>query len=58
MDEFAREVFRLGTLRCFRHFSLDLRGREELLLTVWREKRISADIWGEWGVTYGGNGSR
>ena len=49
MDEFAREVFRLGTLRCFRHFSLDLRGREELLLTVWREKRYPL-IYGENGV--------
>ena len=34
MDAFARETFRLGSLQGFRHFSVELRGREELLLTV------------------------
>ena len=37
MDVFARETFRLGSLQGFRHFSVELRGREELLLTVRRE---------------------
>ena len=36
MDVFARETFRLGCLQGFRHFSIELRGREELLLTVRR----------------------
>jgi len=34
MDVFAKETFRLGTLRGFRHFEVELRGREELLVTV------------------------
>lgn len=34
MDTFAREAFKLGTLGCFRHFSVELRGREEMLLTI------------------------
>ena len=34
MDAFARETFRVGSLQGFRHFSVELRGREELLLTV------------------------
>ena len=35
MERFAREAFRLGSLKGFRHFGLELRGREELMLTVW-----------------------
>ena len=35
MDSFAREAFRLGTLSCFKHFKVEPRGREELLLTVY-----------------------
>ena len=42
MDAFAREAFRLGTLRGFRHFSVELRGREELLLTVRPGPGVSA----------------
>jgi hypothetical protein len=34
MDSFAREAFRLGALRAFKHFEVELRGREELLVTV------------------------
>lgn len=34
MDSFAREAFRLGALRGFKHFEVELRGREELLVTV------------------------
>ena len=34
MDVFAKETFRLGTLRGFRHFEVELRGREELLVTL------------------------
>ena len=34
MDTFAREAFKLGTLRGFRHFRCELRGREELLLCI------------------------
>jgi len=34
MDAFAREAFRLGALHGFKHFELELRGREELLVTV------------------------
>ena len=34
MDAFAREAFRLGTLCGFKHFEAEMRGREELLLTV------------------------
>ena len=33
MDAFARETFKLGTLRGFRHFKVELRGREEMMLT-------------------------
>ncbi|KAL1512071.1 hypothetical protein AB1Y20_005344 [Prymnesium parvum] len=34
MDALAKECFRLGTLSGFQHFEVELRGREELLLTV------------------------
>lgn len=34
VDIFARETFKLGTLRGFRHFRVELRGREELMLTI------------------------
>jgi hypothetical protein len=34
MDSFALEAFRLGALRGFKHFEVELRGREELLVTV------------------------
>ena len=32
MDAFARECFKLGTLRGFKHFKAELRGREEMML--------------------------
>lgn len=34
MDAFAREIFRLGTLRGFQHFDVQMRGREELLVML------------------------
>ena len=34
MDAFARETFKLGTLSGFRHFKTELRGREEMILTI------------------------
>lgn len=34
MDEFYRDALRFGCLQGFKHFSLYLRGREELLVTV------------------------
>ena len=34
MDAFARETFKLGTLRGFRHFTCELRGREEMMVTI------------------------
>ena len=34
MDTFARETFKLGTLRGFKYFSPELRGREEMLLSI------------------------
>ena len=34
MDAFAKETSRLGTLRGFKHFEVELRGREELLVTL------------------------
>lgn len=34
MDAFARETFKLGTLYGFRHFKAELRGREEMLITI------------------------
>ena len=34
MDAFARESFKLGTLRGFRHFTAELRGREEMLVSI------------------------
>ena len=34
MDTFARESFKLGTLRGFKHFTAELRGREEMLLSI------------------------
>lgn len=39
MDIFVKEAFRLGALRGFRHFQVELRGREELILTVWPNAR-------------------
>jgi hypothetical protein len=33
MDAYSRESFRFGTLRGFKHFRVELRGREEMLLT-------------------------
>lgn len=35
LDEFYRDCLRFGSLRCFNHFSLYLKGREELLVTVY-----------------------
>jgi hypothetical protein len=35
MDAFSRDAFKFGALSGFRHFRTDLRGREELLVTVW-----------------------
>ena len=34
VDTFAKESFKLGTLQGFRHFRVELRGREELLLMI------------------------
>ena len=34
MDAFARETFKFGTLRGFRHFKAELRGREEMMLNI------------------------
>jgi hypothetical protein len=34
MDAYARESFKLGTLRGFKHFSAELRGREEMMITI------------------------
>ena len=34
MDAFARECFKLGTLRGFKHFKAELRGREEMMLAI------------------------
>ena len=35
LDIFYRDALRLGTLRCFEHFQLYLKGREELVVTVY-----------------------
>ena len=35
LDLFYKDALRLGTLRCFEHFSLYLKGREELVVTVY-----------------------
>eukprot|EP00308_Calcidiscus_leptoporus_P007817 CAMPEP_0119385434 /NCGR_PEP_ID=MMETSP1334-20130426/91213_1 /TAXON_ID=127549 /ORGANISM="Calcidiscus leptoporus, Strain RCC1130" /LENGTH=90 /DNA_ID=CAMNT_0007406721 /DNA_START=107 /DNA_END=376 /DNA_ORIENTATION=+ len=43
MDTFAKEAFRLGSLRGFRHFQVELRGREELVLTVFPNARARAE---------------
>lgn len=40
-DAFAKETFKLGVLTGFRHFSVELRGREELLLTVHVGERMA-----------------
>lgn len=34
MDQFSKDMLRFGTLQCFSCFTMYLRGREELLLTV------------------------
>ncbi|EKX35043.1 hypothetical protein GUITHDRAFT_118793 [Guillardia theta CCMP2712] len=34
MDQFSKEMLRIGTLQGFKHFKCYLRGREELLVTV------------------------
>ena len=34
MEDFSRDCLRIGCLRAFVHFSLTLRGREELVVTV------------------------
>ena len=34
MEDFSRDCLRIGRLRAFVHFSLTLRGREELVVTV------------------------
>ena len=34
MEDFSRDCLRIGCLRAFLHFSLTLRGREELVVTV------------------------
>ena len=34
MEEFYKDALRFGCLQGFKHFSLYLRGREELLVTV------------------------
>ena len=44
MDAFAKETFRLGTLRGFKHFEVELRGREELLVTLASEKTSNAEM--------------
>jgi hypothetical protein len=40
MDDFSRDCLRLGCLRAFVHFSLTLRGREELVVTVRTQVRM------------------
>jgi hypothetical protein len=40
MDDFSRDCLRIGCLRAFVHFSLTLRGREELVVTVRTQVRI------------------
>mmetsp|Transcript_23956 Transcript_23956/g.66542 ORF Transcript_23956/g.66542 Transcript_23956/m.66542 type:complete len:244 (-) Transcript_23956:186-917(-) len=35
LEEFYKDCLRFGSLRCFAHFSLYLKGREELLVTVY-----------------------
>mmetsp|Transcript_44128 Transcript_44128/g.112628 ORF Transcript_44128/g.112628 Transcript_44128/m.112628 type:complete len:237 (-) Transcript_44128:116-826(-) len=35
LDEFYKDCLRFGNLRCFTHFSLYLKGREEVLVTVY-----------------------
>ena len=49
MDVFARETFKMGTLRGFRHFAVELRGREELMLTM--EVQHSSLAGGRLGLT-------
>ncbi|KAI8477151.1 MAG: hypothetical protein J3K34DRAFT_453096 [Monoraphidium minutum] len=34
LDQFYRDCLRLGNLKCFSHFSLYLKGREELVVTI------------------------
>jgi hypothetical protein len=34
LDQFYKDCLRLGTLKCFAHFSLYLKGREELVATI------------------------
>lgn len=35
LDQFYRDCLRLGSLKCFEHFQLYLKGREELVVTVY-----------------------
>lgn len=34
LDQFYKDCLRLGSLQCFVHFHLYLKGREELVVTV------------------------
>jgi hypothetical protein len=42
LQQFLLEMFRMGTVRGFRHFSMYLRGKEEMGLTVYHEPQISS----------------
>ena len=44
MDTFARETFKLGALSAFRHLSAELRGREEMVLTIEVPSRLLGQL--------------
>lgn len=44
MERFAKECFRLGTLRGFQHFEVEMRGREELLVMVALDAPLHAPL--------------
>ena len=40
LQQFLVEMFKMGTVRGFQHFSMYLRGKEEMGLTVYHEPQV------------------
>lgn len=43
LDLFYKDALKLGTLRCFEHFQLYLKGREELVVTVFNHGGVHGE---------------
>lgn len=44
LQQFLVEMFKMGTVRGFQHFSMYLRGKEEMGLTVYHEPQVVKDF--------------